>query len=94
MSAPRTAIIVVVTFLIGFVGLSTFVMESHPISLAHLSQVSKGATTSDVERFLGTPTHIDHSSSGDAWTYSGVCWCMVTIRFNDANRVVGIEHDH
>jgi hypothetical protein len=80
MSAPRTAIIVVVTFLVGFVVLSTLVMESHPVSLRQLSQVRLGATAADVEGLIGEPETIQRSSSGAGWVYGGYWWCTVTVQ--------------
>ena len=75
--------------------LSYAAMESHPVSIDRLSQVHDGATPQDVEQLLGTPAHLNRSSSGDQWVYQRtLCWCIVTIRFNAKGVVTGVEHDH
>jgi outer membrane protein assembly factor BamE (lipoprotein component of BamABCDE complex) len=72
-----------------------FVMESHPVSISRLSQVSPGTSRFEVERLLGAPTRVESTAGGDRWIYSSSSkWCIVTVRFDSGGAVTSVDHDH
>jgi hypothetical protein len=99
VAMKQRAKIMIVSFVLAALCLSSFFAFVHAVPADKLSRVSVGMTEAQVESIIGAPRHLRHESAGGTvFCYGGfpkLRWCSVEIHFGGDGKVAGsVFHDH